>query len=200
MMHPHFHSLLAQERSRDLRAADRSRARAIDPLRTLLVRDLRAADRDEFEAMFARLSPQSRLQRYLSPKPALTERELRYLTDVDHVRHSAVAAVEPGGQMVGVARYASYPEAGTIAEIAVEVVDHWQRRGVGTLLTARTIERAIANRLALLRASTMWENAAARALMARFGFRVLGSRDGLIELELPLTPRRSVPRLTRAPS
>ena len=152
----------------------------------LVVREVRASDRDAFAAMFERLSPQSRFRRYLSPKPALTQRELTYLTDVDHVRHVAVAAIAPGGDMIGVARYAAYPGERQVADVAVEVVDHFHRRGIGTLLVARVLQRAHANGFEVLRATTLWENRPARALMRRFGFRACGSDDGLLELQLPL--------------
>src|SRR5437764_9288 len=82
-----------------------------------------------FAAMFERMSPQSRMRRYLSPKRSLTSRELRYLTDVDHVRHSAVAAIDASGRFTGVARYAACPDDASAAEVAVEVLDDWQRRG-----------------------------------------------------------------------
>ena len=61
----------------------------------LRLRPLGCADRDRLAALFARLSPESRYRRFLSPKPALTARELVYLTDIDRFRHEAVAAVDP---------------------------------------------------------------------------------------------------------
>jgi hypothetical protein len=59
------------------------------------------------------------------------------------------------------------------------------------LLTTRVIERAVANGFLLLRATTMWENVPARAPMHRLGFRPWSSSNGLIELELPMIPRRT---------
>jgi L-amino acid N-acyltransferase YncA len=107
------------------------------------------------------------------------------------VRHSAIAAIDAAGRMTGVARYAAYPGAEPTADVAVEVVDEWHRCGVGLLLTTRVIERAVANGFLLLRATTMWENVPARALMHRLGFRPWSSSNGLIELELPMIPRRT---------
>src|SRR5207302_4711683 len=51
-------------------------------------------DRDGLADLFERMSPQSRYRRYLSPKPSLSPRELSFLTEVDHVRHEALAAVD----------------------------------------------------------------------------------------------------------
>jgi hypothetical protein len=46
--------------------------------RRLRVRPLGPADRDRLTALFARLSPESRYRRFLSPKPELMPRELVY--------------------------------------------------------------------------------------------------------------------------
>ena len=58
----------------------------------LLLRPIRREDRDELAALFARLTPESRRRRFLSPKHELTPRELAFLSDVDHVGHEAIAA------------------------------------------------------------------------------------------------------------
>src|SRR3954465_9179636 len=89
--------------------------------RPFLALPLSPLDRD-------RLGPESRLSRYFSPKPALTPRELTYLTDVDGVRHVALAAVDAGDlSIVGVARYVTYAERPATAEVAVEVADDLHR-------------------------------------------------------------------------
>ena len=58
----------------------------------LLIRPLSADDRAGLAALFARLTPESRYRRFLSPKHELTPRELTYLTNIDHVSDSFVAA------------------------------------------------------------------------------------------------------------
>src|SRR3954471_18960522 len=125
--------------------------------RRFLVRALSSGDRDQMGALFLRLSPESRLSRFFSPKPTLTSRELTYLTDVDHVRHAALAAVDASDlSLVAVARYVTYADAPATAEVAVEVAvevaDEFQRTGIGTHLMTRIVERAAANRVAVLTA------------------------------------------------
>src|SRR4051794_26017201 len=83
----------------------------------LQVRRLGACDRDAIAEVFERMSPQSRQMRFLSPKPMLTEGELRYLTDLDHTSHDALAALAPDGRIVAVARYAAWRPG--LAELAV---------------------------------------------------------------------------------
>jgi RimJ/RimL family protein N-acetyltransferase len=139
--------------------------------------------------LFERLTPESRRRRFLSPKPALTTRELAFLTDVDHLAHEAIAAVDQrDGSIVGVARYVGVADRPGVADVAVEVVDEIQNLGVGTALVARLVDRARANGITLLTATTLWENRPARALMRRLGFRARTSHGPEIELELELSP------------
>jgi hypothetical protein len=81
-MHAHLTYIIALERIAEMRAAaEPSRQTAADPLlladgRRLKIRPIERQDRDRFRALFMRLTPESRYRRYLSPKPALSEREL----------------------------------------------------------------------------------------------------------------------------
>jgi RimJ/RimL family protein N-acetyltransferase len=161
--------------------------RAIEVNAPLVVRPIEAGDRCALAAAFARLSPQSRMRRFLAPKPYLSARELTYLTDLDHVTHEALVALDARGQIVAVARYAAWPPARRdAAEIAVTVVDAFQRRGIGSALAAQVIERARAGGFASLTASTFFENYPARALMARLGFRRVSVDDGVASYRLAL--------------
>jgi GNAT superfamily N-acetyltransferase len=110
---------------------------------SVAVRPVRAADSALVADGFARLSPNSRRFRFLTGKPALTASELQYLTDVDHCDHEAIGAADvTDGRGVGIARFVrSRSDPGT-AEVALTVVDEWHRRGLGTVLLARLIERA----------------------------------------------------------
>ena len=60
----------------------------------LRFRPLEADDRDALTGQFDRLTPASRRMRFLSSKRDFTHRELACLTDIDHVRHEAIAAVD----------------------------------------------------------------------------------------------------------
>lgn len=137
--------------------------------------------------MHARLSPESQLSRYLRPKPVLTPKELAFLTDIDHVGHEALAAVDRrDGSIIGTARYVEHGGRPGVADVAVEVIDEHQRLGIGTALASAVIERARENGFVLLTATTLWENRPARALLRRLRFHPLGSNRGELELELAL--------------
>jgi RimJ/RimL family protein N-acetyltransferase len=155
----------------------------------LLLRPLSTRDRAGLATLFARLSPESRYRRFLSPKHKLTPRELTYLTDIDRLHHEGFAAVDQrDGSIVGVARYVHVADRAGVAEVAVEVADELQGLGIGTALARRVVQRARANGFALLTATALWENRPARALLRRLGFHARGSDGGVIELELELDP------------
>jgi RimJ/RimL family protein N-acetyltransferase len=194
-MHPHITYMIAQERTAQMRAAaERSRRAAAHPLvladgRRLKIRPIEPRDRDRLRRLFMRLTPESRYRRYLSPKPDLTERELAYLADIDHVRHEALAAVdESDGSFVAAARYVQLPDQPCTAEVAIEVADDAQRQGIGTKLAIQTLQRARANGITHVTATTLHENAPARALLRALHFRRRARDRHGIEFGLELTP------------
>ena len=168
----------------------------------LRVRPIVPADREPLADTFARLSERSRHQRFLGPKPRLSTRELDYLTDVDHVTHEALVAIdETSGDIVAVGRYATGNGGGVVADMALVVADPWQRRGIGHALAARLIDRARANGITRLTGTALADNRRVRSLLDRLGFRVRSVGAGVVELELdvapPASPRR--PRYRCAP-
>jgi RimJ/RimL family protein N-acetyltransferase len=151
------------------------------------VRPLEPSDRAGLAALFKRLSPESRRRRFLGPKPTLSERELTYLTSVDHRRHEALAAVDRrDGSIVAVARYVQVPGRLGAADGAVAVADDYQGRGIGTALMRCLISRARVNGFSVLSAETFWDNRPARALLRRMNFQARASQGSVIELELEL--------------
>jgi RimJ/RimL family protein N-acetyltransferase len=172
----------------------------------LTVRRIRDADKDALLELFERLTPQSRTRRFLAPKPALSRRELAYLTEIDQIRHAAFAAVGPDGAFLGVARYACAPGETEVADVAFAVADAWQGRGIATGLAAVLLEHACASGITRLQAMTLPENGPARKLLGRMGFTVRGIADGVLEVELDLAAvvcarqARAASRALRAPS
>ena len=106
------------------------------------IRQVRSTDAALLADGFARLSPQSRQQRFLGVKNHLTVAELRYLTNVDHHDHEALGALSRDGRGVGVARFIRNTEDPDSAEIAITIVDEWQGRGLGTKLLELLSDRA----------------------------------------------------------
>ena len=156
----------------------------------LLIRQVQPHDKQLLADGLERLSSESRYRRFFRPLERFSERDLAYLTEIDHHDHEALAAVDPEtAQLVGVARYVRGAER-HLAEVSVVVGDAWQRRGVATLLLEHLVERARAAGITHFAALVMDENTDAIRL---FEHRVPGhakprrSRSGHLELliELP---------------
>jgi RimJ/RimL family protein N-acetyltransferase len=159
----------------------------LDDRRTLAIRPVRHDDGPRLGSLYASLSDESRRRRFLGTPPRLSERELRYLTEIDHRTHVALAAVDPRtGELLAEGRYAPWTDRERTADLALTVADALQGRRVGTTLARALVERARDNDVALLTGSTMGENAAARAIMRRLGFQAVGRSRGVVDYELRL--------------
>src|ERR1700730_6834344 len=102
------------------------------------IRPLGPSDKRGLAAGFQRLSELSRYRRFLSPTAQLSDKQLRYLTDIDHHDHEALVAIDPATRDgLGVARYVRSRARPDEAEFAVAVADDWQQRGLGTALLRR---------------------------------------------------------------
>jgi RimJ/RimL family protein N-acetyltransferase len=154
---------------------------------TVLVRPLEAADREAFATAVAGLSPDTLYRRFGTPKPALTAAEIDHLVAVDHHDHEALVALDPvTGEGLAVVRFVRYPGDPSRADVAVTVVDRWQGRGLAGRLLALLVDRARAERIRVLTASTLRDNRPALRMLRRGGFRPVAAGAGTVELELAL--------------
>jgi RimJ/RimL family protein N-acetyltransferase len=149
------------------------------------LRPITPADRQLLADAFERLSPESRYRRFFSPVTALTERQLDYLTDVDHRDHEAlVALAEDTGELVAVARYVRTRPG--VAEPAIVVGDDWQRRGLATQLLDALADRAREEGVETFVAPVLAENRAAIQLFEGLGGATVRHDGREVELTIPL--------------
>lgn len=126
---------------------------------------------------FEHLSPESRLHRFLAPKPRLSEREVHYLTHIDGINHVAIGAVTvPGSPQLedyrndaphglGVARFIRLRDRPDVADVAITVIDEVQHKGLGTALLERLIEAARERGVVAFHFDVMTENRPMLALL-----------------------------------
>jgi len=148
----------------------------------ILVRPLRDGDTATVEAVFERLGEDSRRARFNGSKPRLGEQELRRLAAVGAAHHVLVAYVSNDARPVAIARLV---RSGGSAEIAFEVADAYQGRGIGAALTQELIADACAAGIVEVTALVRSDNRAAFAVLSR----VLGQFE--LRLEGPETVVRA---------
>lgn len=100
-----------------------------------VIRPLRPHEDGPLVAVHEGLSPASRRLRYSAPTPRLTAHMVRRLTDLRPGQHEAYAAW-CGGRPIGIVRWIRVHDLPDSAELALEVVDAEQSRGVGRALAA----------------------------------------------------------------
>jgi RimJ/RimL family protein N-acetyltransferase len=136
----------------------------------VVIRPLVPADRRALVEEFSHLSEQTRRHRFGTVASRLTERDLDRLTNVDHHKHEALAALaRDTGQVIGVARYIALPDIPGAAEVAIEVADEWQGRGIGRRLISELADRARAEGIDRLVAYVGADNHPVRGWIARSG-------------------------------
>jgi GNAT superfamily N-acetyltransferase len=151
---------------------------------------LRPLTRDDpaVDTVFAGLSPESRRLRFHTPVARLSGAVRHALLDVDGRTHAGVVAevrTVLGSQPVGIARLIG-SEPGR-AELALEVMDRWQNRGMGRRLLDALGELAGELGYRELYGEVLHENQAVVRLLCRAfpGSRVSSSED-TVRVDCPM--------------
>lgn len=150
-------------------------ARSADGM-AFVLRPLRPGETDVLENVFKGLSARSRYQRYLVPMSRLTSYASHKLADVDARNHVAWVALADGSP-AGIGRYVR--TADDTAEIALEVVDAVQGRGVGAALLDAVTTVAQVQGIDYLEAVVQPTNDASVALLTQVGI-TFAFEDGLL--------------------
>ena len=159
------------------------------------IRPLCAGEEAPLLAVFDQMSSRSRANRYLVGVPALTRSMISTLVAVDGRYHVAWLA-SMAGQPVGIARYIRVGPAA--AEIALEVGDGHQGRGLGTALLDAVTTLACVNGIRRVEAIVLPENRPSQRLLAKIGLPLrpvgptLEGEGSLRLLEPPCVDRAAV--------
>jgi ribosomal protein S18 acetylase RimI-like enzyme len=132
----------------------------------LTIRPLRNGDTGTVAALFERLGSRSRDKRFCGAKPRLSDNELRALARVDADHHVLVGYLDGDPQPAGMARLV---RDGSAAEVAFEVADAHQGRGVGSTLARELAADARAAGIRELVATVCGDNPPVVSLLKRVG-------------------------------
>lgn len=163
---------------------------------TIVVRSVHPEDADALAAGYEQLSATSAYRRFFTVPPRLSPAQVRYFTAVDHHDHEALGAVststtgvdDDGSSGIGVARYIRERDDPYSAELAIVVLDSWQRRGVGFELLRLLCDRAREEGITRLRAEILADNPSLPALLRRFGPVQTQADGSIVSATLDLAP------------
>jgi L-amino acid N-acyltransferase YncA len=157
------------------------------------VRAIRADDKQRLREAFERLSPETIYRRFLHPKNALTADELRTATELDFQDHVSIGVTVGNGddeRFVAVGRFVRSSHAADTAELAITVVDGFQRHGAGTLLVERLVAVARESGVRQLVAHVLENNRAMLRFLSGLDLPAARSYEGgVYRIVLDLTGR-----------
>ena len=130
----------------------------------LTIRPLRDGDAATVASLFDRLGAGSRQTRFCAAKPRLLAAELAALARVDADHHVLVAYVGNDPQPAGIARLV---RRGAAAEVAFEVADDYQGRGIGSILARQLAADARAAGITELVATVCGDNPRVVSILRR---------------------------------
>ena len=152
---------------------------------TALVRPIRPSDAPSLAAFHDRQSPESTYRRFFSPKPHLTEADLRHFTEVDMVDRVALV-VERYGEFIAWASYERWPGRDD-ADAAFQVDDTHHGKGIATLLLEHLAAIARANGIVRFTAEVLADNRPMLAVFSRAGWPVERRfESGVVDLDFSL--------------
>ncbi len=142
------------------------------------IASLTPADRAQIQAGLKFMSHESIRNRFMGSKREFSEKELDYLTSLDGINHYALGVEEAGDLHRGVAvirmvRSASDPSE---AEVAITIIDDYQKKGLGSFLLDVLYFAALERRI------------------TKFAFTFFAQNEGIIRL----IEKKGVPEITRS--
>lgn len=145
-------------------------------------RPIHPDDKKLIEQGFSELSERSKYLRFFAVRSKLTLKQLVFFTEVDGKDHVAWGIVNESGptlQPVGIGRLVRVKEEPETAEIAIAIVDAYQKKGMGRILFC--ILNLVANEMGIknLRYHVLDDNQFVLNSLKRFG-NISSERNGEI--------------------
>ncbi len=141
-----------------------------------------------------KLSYITRINRFNSPIQKFSKSQIEYLTNIDNNNHLALGAGmchisnNPG---MGIARYIRLNKNSHRAEIALVILDEYQNKGLGTLLTCLLIKYGIKNNISKFFGYVNPDNIPMINIFNKFKSKNIEDNVGMLCLEFDLLKNKN---------
>ncbi|HET8616746.1 MAG TPA: bifunctional GNAT family N-acetyltransferase/acetate--CoA ligase family protein [Actinomycetales bacterium] len=150
------------------------------------VRPIRPEDAEAVHVFHAGQSAESIYLRFFAPLPRLSDREVARFTQVDYVDRVGLVATL-GDAIVGIARYDRIEDGR--AEVAFNISDAHQGRGIGTVLLEHLLAAARERGITKFVAEVLPQNRKMMGVFTEAGYEVSHHyEDGVIALSFDISP------------
>ena len=154
---------------------------------TAHLRPIRPEDADALQAFHAGQSQASIYMRFFSFKPKLSGKEVRRFTEVDHINRVAFV-ITIGGEIMGIGRYDRLDDPAE-AEVAFNISDAHQGRGIGSILLEHLAVAARENGIRRFTAEVLPDNRKMLMVFADAGYDLKRQfDDGVVSVEFNIDP------------
>ena len=150
------------------------------------IRPILPSDEERLHAFHARQSEESIYMRFFAPLKRLSDKDVRRFTHVDYIDRVALVSTVRD-EIIGIGRYDRVDA--TSAEVAFNVSDHYQGRGIGSVLLEHLA--AIAQEFGITRftAEVLPQNRKMLTVFSEAGYEVSRKvEDGVVALHFDIEP------------
>lgn len=154
---------------------------------TAHLRPIHPSDADAVQAFHAGQSQNSIYMRFFAFKARLSSKELKRFTEVDY-RDRVAFVITIGGEIIGIGRYDRLEDPSE-AEVAFNIADKHQGRGIGSILLEHLAAAARENGIRRFSAEVLPENRKMLMVFSDAGYDVKRHfDDGVVSLEFNIDP------------
>jgi RimJ/RimL family protein N-acetyltransferase len=144
----------------------------------IAIRPIRADDRERLVQAFRSLDRRSIYRRFFFNKRAMSDSEVRYLTESEDARSVVLVATKGKGAQEAIVGLGQYFRRGDAAEVAFAVREEFQGRGIAARLLQRLVRIACGEGVARFEAEVLAENGPMLSVFRHSGLTVSESEEG----------------------
>jgi len=162
---------------------------------TLHILPLIPQDKNCLQAGYMCLSKRSRYYRFLTFQKKLNDKQLKYLTEIDYIKHFAPGArlASQYGKGIGIGRFVRIAEEPDTAEVGLITIDAYQQKGLSTLFLQLLAQYARQNKLRIFRGYVLEDNHKLLNFVRHFHANISWEGGPVLKVDIKLSDIETAP-------